>query len=299
MAKMAPLRPSPAAAHQPAHVLRLAEFPSWFESKLSDNLIFELHDIADLLDKIRSDVSDMQSISNTLRDLYANVTATPQIARILKLCDQIDAIASLYGHETPKLPGSSYLADLTQKLRNRMKTVDDMASSSKIVRTDPVVASSLSSLRAIIHAIVSTIESLETAQRRRAVITDYIDYIHLNVLDPIISLVQQNSRLSANQDTQQILSAAKDVSDAEAEYKQAFMGEIFIKMLTFKRERQALQAALDDMLVPIRNVVKDSNVAATFLRMEGISWHRNLVNMLSCPTTEMLQHCRYRYDAAI
>ena len=246
------------------------------------------------MNEIRGEVGDLSRISAELRQSHSAATPTPQVSRIVKLCDQIDALSTLYGQEHPKLPGSTYLADIAQKLRNRLKTVDDMASSSKIVRTDPLVASSLSSIRRVIVQINSTIASLEAAQRQQSICTDYIDSMHVHVLDPILALVQQNLNLSANQDTQQIMSAAKNVTEAEETYKEACRRPIFVKVVTLKREAEQLQAALDDMLGPLREVTMNGKVARAFSQMEGASWHRNLINMLSFSISETLKHCRFR-----
>lgn len=286
--------PSLSSAAPPGSVLTFADFPVWFEETFSANLSCELHAIRALLTAIREHVHAMQVASDTLRALYTNAPVSPQMTRILKLCDQIDSLSSQYGQEIPKLPGSSYLQDFSHKLRNRLKNVDDMASSSKLVRTDAAIVSSTSLFRSLIQQIVTTIELLEDRQRQLSIVTDYIDYVHLHVLGPIANLVQQNSSLSANQDTQQILSAAKEVSDAEASYRQMCTGDIFVKNMTLKKEAVAIQEAIDDMLAPLREIVKNRKVTDEFSKMSGTSWHRSLVNMLSCPIDEMLKHCRFR-----
>jgi hypothetical protein len=275
-------------------VLKLCDFPTWFENRLSANLLCELNTIIILLETVRGQVNKMQRASSMLRDLYATVTVSPQVTRILKICDQIDTHAAQYGQEIPKLPGTSYLQDFAQKVKNRLKTIDDMASSSKLVRTDAFVVSSLSTFRSIIQQIVSTIELLERSHRQISIVTDYIDYIHVNVMDPINSLVQQNSNLSANQDTQQILSAAKGVNVAESTYREMCTVGVLIKAVTLKKEAEALSAAIDDMLTPLREVVKNKKVSDAFLKMDGVSWRQNLVNMLSFSIEEMLEHCRFR-----
>jgi hypothetical protein len=214
--------------------LFIADFPVWFQARLSENLYYELREVKDHLRNLKSLVSEVTVLAGELREVYAKAI-TPQASRVIKLCDQIDFLCQVCAGDVVVLPGTSFVTDLVQKMRNRIRTVEDMASSSKLARTDSLVADKLAVFRTLLQQISETLELIEIGQSKEAIIMDYIDYIHNHVLDPIQRLLHQNSLISAHTDTQHIITCAKSVEEAEAAYKRACIADVFQNWLSLKQ----------------------------------------------------------------
>jgi hypothetical protein len=230
--------------------LFIGDFPTWFEQQLSSNLSLELHFILTLITTMKNYAKDLSSIATELREMSKSVgAASSQMSkqeRVLKLCDQVDSLSYLFRDSETQLPGTSQIAELCRKCRSTMKTIDDMASSSKLARTDTALVDKLSHVRIIIHQIFNKVEQLESNQRIQSISTDYIDYIRIQIREPTLQLLHQNSLLSAQNDTQTIMKCEKNVRDAEAFYNAACISPVFVKWASLKRN----SVSFDDFHCP-------------------------------------------------
>ena len=220
--------------------LFIGDFPTWFEQQLSSNLSLELHPILSLITNMKKSVKDLCSIATELREISSKSAgaASSQISkqeRVMKLCDQVETLSHLFRDTDNQLPGTTHIAELCRKCRSTMKTIDDMASSSKLARTDTALVDRLSQVRIMIHQIFNTVELLESNQRVQSITTDYIDYIRIQIREPTLQLLQQNSYLAAQNDTQTIMKCEKNVRDAEALYNATCISPVFVQWASLKR----------------------------------------------------------------
>lgn len=269
--------------------LFIVDIPAWFQARLSENLHHELREIKEHLRNLKTLISEVTVLAGALRDAHTKVS-TPQATRVIKLCDQIDFLCQVCTAEVPVLPGTSFVTDLVQKMRNRIRTVEDMASSSKLARTDTLVVDKLAVFRSLLHQISETLEVIESRQSKEAITMDYIDYIQNHVFDPMQRLLHQNSLISAHNDTQHIITCANSVKAAEDAYKEACTATIFKKWLALKHDAQQLQEGVEEMLSPLRSAAKHPSVAARISRHDGDMWKR----LLPHSSQELLKNCRLR-----
>jgi predicted site-specific integrase-resolvase len=244
----------------------IEEFPLWFAETLSAAVKTDLTGVMALLRSIQSTINSIHNISVSLREVAA---AQPQAAaqlsaRCIKLCDQLDTyLVQQFGSAPPILPGASHVTELCQRLKNRIKTVDDMASSSKLTKSDEIIQSKLTSLRNHFHDLQSQIEDLEALHSNKSIVTEFIDEVKVP-LDALSKLLEERARLSEGKSSRErVIEIHGSISSQRSRGSAALCNEAMHRWIVLQELRARLEIALSDMLSCIHAMFNQSKGQAS------------------------------------
>ncbi len=207
----------------------------------------------------------------------------------------IEHIDSIFEHVEPKptLPCNSFLDDLISKLRRKLKTIEEIASSTKLMKVDSENLSTLT-LRQTIQNLISEINFLEVIRGKQIVLINHISNIKDTILVPLQTALIQHENLQQDMNAFDDLNQYyENVESAKAVYLNFRESTMFIQMATLKHEAEYIENILNDMLIPLRDVVnaiKASNTSTSSTHVSAMSLPLSpvVISLLCCPTGELL-----------
>ena len=118
-------------------VIEITAFPTWLEKKLLIAYEYDLSSITAELGSLRTSFVQFLSQSSSIRSA-SGILPNTQSNRIFKICDQIDSLADTIksmNQPSCSLPDSDWLKEFSQKVKNKLKVIDEMAASTKLTKT--------------------------------------------------------------------------------------------------------------------------------------------------------------------
>ncbi len=184
--------------------IKLPDFVDWFEPKLLNSLSADLSVFNTTVQKVNDLILQLKNLSDDSRSLASITTNTN--SRTLRICDQIDSLFSEYIHNkhcnransspdclypiNSTLPDAEYIREMTSRIRNRLKVIDEIVVSKKNDSATKAPKGGNNSggkgdsgkkpfempasIRADIRTLTSTLEALDS---QYAVLTTHLSYL--------------------------------------------------------------------------------------------------------------------------
>lgn len=232
---------------------------------------------------------------------------TQQLNRVLKICDQIDSLPSVENIGLNTLSDFDNLKDIGLKLRNKLKIIDDMASSTKLTKTSGLEAGI--KIRTMVSSIISNIgscllllfvhyfihilffhqDSMDICTAKQLVLLNHLSSLQEGIQKPVFQLVTRISQLMTEHREMEKSFKLKEL-EAVADRPKAKKLETRTKL---RSEVESIERIVEETLRPIRVVLKKK---ATFLPSpntsgENYPWMNTLSTLLSCSESDLLRRC--------
>lgn len=304
--------------------ISINDFLSWFDNKLAKFLVLDLVDINIELHLLSDNMSLLKKQSEAFKSYSILLPATQ--ARVVKLCTQIDTIVLscqfdysgypeileekgyterkqkelkeniklLGNNETYMpllLPDSDYLKDLISKTRNRLRTIEEMASSKNLSRADVGNGQGPLAIRDTVLNILNILERLEKFQLKQIMITDYITNIKSIVHQPLLTYAKKIENLPSLKYLLDTLNSESVVlNKTQEKYNVISKIPILLEVSQLKIELEELENILFDNIEHIKIIFeyfisKNDGKTNSF---SNIQWVRNLSSILSYSNIELL-----------
>lgn len=195
----------------------------------------------------------------------------------------------VYGSVIPTLPDSEYLRDFIQKVRNKLRTLDEMASSPKLFKKDAEVDKISQFIRNSIRSAMLAVEDLDESSSKQSALTDHIGELCQLYLRPLSHLITTYSSLPLPMNVAELIVACHSVEAAEDTYSRARSSHCLLNVAKLKYEAECIEAVLCQMLSPLRVIARTSR--SPMPRREASSAYRVLVPLLLSPEEEFLARC--------
>jgi hypothetical protein len=302
------------------------DFLSWFDNKLAQFLILDLSDINIELRLLFDNMQLLKKQSETFKSYSMLLPASQAQSRVVKLCTQIDTIviscqydySGIYppileekgfidkkqkklkehikslGNETYMpilLPDSDYLKDLISKIRSRLRTIEEMASSKNLSRADVGNGQGPLAIRETVLNILNILERLEKYQLKQIMITDYISNIKSIVHQPLLNYAKKIENLPPLQSLLVTLNSESILlNKSQDKYKVISKVPILLEVSQIKIELEGLENILIDLLAPIKTIFeyfisKNDGKTNSF---SSLQWVKNLSSIILYPNKELL-----------
>jgi hypothetical protein len=203
--------------------------------------------------------------------------------------DPIDSLISQYGTSPPLLPHNEFLEEFIQKLRKKLKFVDEASSAVKFTRSDLQNRNTSVPSRAVVNAILSEVDILELLKAKQLFSCNYLSEIKSQVHSPLTSLLNKYSQLPALMDATELSTAAQQLHSHETAYNALRSCALFQHIASQKQEAEFIESEVNEMLRPLRQAAKTITKLSN-VRRESV-WSRILLPLLACPTGELMARC--------
>jgi hypothetical protein len=194
------------------------------------------------------------------------------------------------GFQPPLLPSSDYIDDFITKLRKKLKTIDEMASSTKLTKTEGDNNSILSTvnIRQTVQTILHELDTLEKLKNNHNILISYINEIKISLFIPLNSLLNEYDSITPN--TNDIKTCIDNRNITHNMYMNLCESMMFTEIATCKKEAEDIEILVHELLNPLRNIIRNLQHSSSSTLRDPI-WSQALLPLLSCQTGELLARC--------
>lgn len=283
------------------HRLSLEEFVPWLERRLLDASIYELIGLNRCLYLIEVRIAKVKEYSHEYRSSASTIT-TPLATRIQKVCDHIENIngVALNRLELEKvmssngaqpltfLPDRTQLYDFIHRLKDKLKAIDELASSKKTDnskaknakfassnRSESKKAQELNAIKAELKKLATLLEELRVIIEDKRVILDYYGSMKLNVHVPLNDIFYRISTLPSIDDAKAIAQISfHDLKRCEDQYNSARVSDGLVTIAQLNSEIEFIEMEISSLTKPLADTLSISKTSRTKeepIRSEGVA----------------------------
>ncbi len=260
-----------------AHKMKLDKFIPWFETTYLQKTTFNFGSINVIMQDLNLTMFNLSNLVNECRIPLA--TQTNPSNRMQRLCDQIDLLhqeyqsgkqckvpqtTALYPHNS-LLPDSEYLRDLTNKIKSKLKVIEEVSMSRKADSGKAKGGRSdgnkkpfemPQSIREEIRKLSGLVESLEIESIGKSMLLSHFNDLKAMVHRPFYQMRLAIAELPNIQIAKQQLTQDLEAFHLAGElYNAARSAEVLRHMVQLRHEVHDLEATSDSMFLCIREFV--------------------------------------------
>eukprot|EP01041_Mallomonas_annulata_P000562 gene562-1083_t len=270
----------------------MTQFPSWFERKMNLHLIIDLGFVNNALEEIHHHILFLETLTAKLRKLHSGPVSQPsqQHSRLTRFCDQLESLTTI--QTPPALPDTESLKDYIQKVRSKLKTIDDMASSPKLFRKEADVDEISRSIRNTTHSIFECVDELEESLSKQSILTDHLGELNTSYLHPLSALLRKYEELPPALSANDVILLAQNIEHAEEAYNKSKSVDVLQQVARMKAEAEYIEGIVNAMLLPLRVAARASKAPSP--RRETSSVGRVFLPMLTGAEENFFVHSANR-----
>lgn len=214
--------------------------------------------------------------------------------RKFKIGEQIDSLLSQFGKSPPVLPHNEFIDDFLQKIRKKLKGMEDDEAVIRFTRFDLQNKNLTVNIRAVVSTLLHEAEILDSLKSKQSITCSYLSEIKSQVHIPLSSLLNKYSRLPSLSDSNEYYTASHLYASVESAYAVARSNPLLVHVASCKAEAEYIESEVEEMLKPLRQTAKIITKLSS-VRRESV-WSQSLLPLLACPTGELLARCCHKYE---
>lgn len=277
----------------------LKDFCAAFDSQLAVRSRFELCNIANSLESLFSIISKNKKKNEALKSSGGS--------KFQKVVDHLESLAQLEAR-VPRLLDADFLKELSSKFRSKLKTIEEVLSSSKTSKKESELKTGIAEIRSEVAAITSLLDNFDSYQAQQCFLLNHHSRIKEKIHKPIQEILSEVEAFGSFDKLKGAeLSTNKMLNNCKQAYETARRHPVLQSTALLKTEAEYIENILMNIISPLQELSSVVSVSSTesivavsdeFSEKESAilanMWPAFFVKLLRCSTSEFLVRCGNR-----